>query len=215
MRSHKGNAMGIEDRAATIVDAAFKVLMAEGLPHVSYNTVAKAAGSTRQLIRYYFPEPDDLMLALCDHVAAVYREALIQGMAGHDGTDRVGLFLDFYFDLLEAPRKPRDDQVYDALMSLAARSDRIKTNLRQQYNLLGQVVSHELRQQYPDIPLATCEQISYVFVTLMYGHWKMVASLGLDEAHKQITRQAIDRLIESYLADPNPADCQNTWQPTE
>ena len=194
------------------MDGAFDVLMAEGLEHLSYNKVAEAAGTTRQLVRYYFPDPDDLMIALCDQIARAYREALIDGMGDRQGEDRIALFLDFYFDLLDAPRKPRDDQVYDALFSLAARSDRVKTNLRQQYTLLGHVISHELRQQFSQIPLPACEQLSFVFVSLMYGHWKMVASLGLSEDHKHITRQAIDRLIESYCATPDAADCSNTWK---
>ncbi|MEL7459395.1 MAG: TetR/AcrR family transcriptional regulator [Pseudomonadota bacterium] len=204
--------MADDNREASIVDGAFEVLMAEGLEHLSYNKVAKAAGTTRQLVRYYFPDPDDLMIALCDQIARVYREALIGGMAERQGPDRIALFLDFYFDLLDAPRKPRDDQVYDALLSLATRSDRVKTNLRQQYTLLGHVISHELRQEYPEIPLPACEQLSFVFVSLMYGHWKMVASLGLSEDHKRITRQAMDRLIESYRAKPVAAECSNTWK---
>ena len=204
--------MSGDNREASIIDGAFRVLMAEGLDHLAYKRVADAAGTTRQLVRYYFPDPDDLMIALCDRVAAVYREALIEGMVGRVEEDRVALFLDFYFDLLEAHRKPRDDQAYDALMSLATRSERIKTNLRQQYTLLGQVVSHELRQQYQEIPLPACEQLSFVFVSLMYGHWKMVASLGLNEEHKHITRQALDRLIDSYRLNPEVAECTNTWK---
>ena len=207
--------MKSSDRAAAIVDGAFEILMREGLPHVSYKSVAEASGVKRQLVRYYFPDPDSLMLVLCDKIAAVYREALINGMAGRADEDRIDLFLDYYFDVLDGPRKPRDDQVYDALMSLAAGSDRIKTNLRNQYTLLGQVFSHELRQQYPSIPLDVCEQISFTFVSLMYGHWKMVASLGLSEDHKHIARDAIKRLIESHLHNPKLAACEKTWKSTE
>lgn len=207
--------MKSSDRAASIVDGAFDILMREGLPHVSYKSVAEASGVKRQLVRYYFPDPDSLMLVLCDKIAAVYREALINGMAGRADEDRIDLFLDYYFDVLDGPRKPRDDQVYDALMSLAAGSDRIKTNLRNQYTLLGQVFSHELRQQYPSIPLDVCEQISFTFVSLMYGHWKMVASLGLSEDHKHIARDAIKRLIESHLHNPKLAACEKTWKSTE
>ncbi|MEL7344740.1 MAG: TetR/AcrR family transcriptional regulator [Pseudomonadota bacterium] len=206
--------MAKEDRAAKIVDGAFGILMAEGLPHLSYKAVAEASGMTRQLVRYYFPQNDDLMIALCDKLAAIYRETLIAGMTGRAEGERVNMFLDFYFDMLHGRRKPKDDQAYDALMSLAAGSDKVKRNLRQQYTLLGQVFSHELRQQHPSISLEACEQASYVFVSLMYGHWKMVASLGLSEEHKHITRQAMNRLIESYLADPQPADCSRTWKPS-
>lgn len=204
--------MSNEDRAGDILAAAFRVLMREGLPHVSYKAIAEDAGVARQLVRYYFPTPDDLMVALCDRLAATYREALIAAMGAHDSADRVGLFLDFYFDLLDDAPKPRDDQAYDALMSLAARAPQVKANLRQQYTLPGHVVSHEVRQQFPEIPLPQCEEISFAFVSLMYGHWKMVASLGLSEDHKHITRAAIFRLIESYRRDPAPAGCATIWK---
>lgn len=202
-----------DDRKASIVAAAFDVLFNEGLPDLSYKKIAEAAGLTRQLVRYHFPDPDDLMVALCDHIATVYREDLIAAMSARDPGNRIELFLDYYFDLLETPKKPRDDQVYDAMMALSAGSERIKSNLRSQYTLLGQVVSHELRQQYPEIPLPACEQLSFAFVSLMYGHWKMVASLGLHEDHKHVSRAVFQRLIESYVNDPTEAACENTWKP--
>ena len=73
--------MTIEGRAHEIIEGAFQLLMEEGLPHVSYKRVAEVAGVKRQLVRYYFPNPDDLMIALCDMLADLYREALISGMA--------------------------------------------------------------------------------------------------------------------------------------
>lgn len=141
------------------------------------------------------------MLRLCDHLAEVYREVLIGSLSKRADTERVDVFLDFYFDLIEGTPKPRDDQIYDALMSLSAKSDRVRTALRDQYTLLGQVLTHELRQQYPEIPLPACEEIAYLVVVVMYGHWKMVASLGFSESHGRVSRRAIDRIIASYRID--------------
>lgn len=201
-----------KQKSDLIRDGAFAVLLEEGLPHLSYDRVAQAAGVTRQLVRYYFPEPDDLMLALCDRLADTYREALIEGLAQRENAQRLDLFFDFYFDLLEGARKPRDDQVYDALFSLSARAPRIRDNLRGQYTLLGQVLSHELRAQYPEISLPACGEISYLFVILMYGHWKMVATLGLSEEHRHVTRRAVDRLIDSYRADADHTPLAQLWK---
>lgn len=200
------------NKSAQILKGAFNVLLREGLPHLSYGSVAEAAGVTRQLVRYYFPDPEDLMLALCDQLADTYREALVDSVAQSEGSARLDLFFDFYFDLLEGPRKPRDDQVYDALFSLAAASPRVRDNLRGQYTLLGQVLAHELRLQYPDIPLPACFEISYLFVTIMYGHWKMVATLGLNESHKHVARRAIDRLIASYRSAPVVQTDSTAWK---
>ncbi|MCO6382453.1 MAG: TetR/AcrR family transcriptional regulator [Vannielia sp.] len=196
---------GQPTRKSEIVAAAFEALMAEGLPMLSYDTIARRGALSRQLIRYHYPEPEDLMIDLCDHLAGLYREALISEVMKREGAARLRCFFDFYFDLIEGNLKPRDDQVYDAMMSLSAGSPRIRTNLRSQYSLLGQVLSHELELEYPALGSQGAQELSWLFVSLMYGHWKMVASLGFSGEHRRVTRAAIDRLIESYLARPTEA----------
>ena len=186
-------------RKDEIVSAAFEALMDTGLPMLSYDVIARRGALSRQLIRYHYPDPEDLMIDLCDHLAGLYREALISEVMKLEGAARLRCFFDFYFDMIEGNLKPRDDQVYDALMSLSAGSPRIRTNLRSQYSLLGQVLSHELELEYPGIGTQGAQELAYLFICMMYGHWKMVASLGFSGGHGQVTRRAIDRLIESYL----------------
>ncbi len=186
-------------------------MRSEGLPHLSYDRVASATGVTRQLVRYHFPNPDDIMIALCDALAASYREHLISGVMGQADKDRLRIFFDFYFDLLDGKAKPRDDQVYDALFSLAAGSPGSGATCALQYTMLGHALTHEIRTSFPEIPLRSCGEISYLFVAIMYGHWKMVATLGLSEDHRRISRQAIDRIIASYRAVPDPQDDATAW----
>lgn len=201
-----------DQRKLDIVSGAFSVLLKNGLPMLSYDLIAQESGVSRQLVRYYFADPEDLMIALCDHLAALYREALIQGVLARQQDNRLEFFFDFYFDLVEGTAKPRDDQVYDAVMSLAAGNPTVRDNLRGQYSLLGQVVSHEIHLRYPQIGREGADELSYLFVCLMYGHWKMVASLGLSEDHKHITRQALDRLIQTYTGSKFPrVKSVKTW----
>jgi hypothetical protein len=101
--------------------------------------------------------------------------------------------------------KPRDDQAYDAAMAYAARSERIRTNLRGQYTLLGQVLQLEVKMQFPELSMQDCAEIGYLFVCIMYGHWKLVASLGVSDDHRLISRRAIDRLIASYANNGAPS----------
>ncbi|MFN3261933.1 MAG: TetR/AcrR family transcriptional regulator [Pikeienuella sp.] len=186
------------DTKSMIVSAAIDVIQRSGLPPVSYDAIAGAAGLTRQSVRYHFPDADTLMLAVCDRLAEAYRQALIDNAARLDGPRRLEMFLDFYFDLLEGSPKPADDAVYDAMMSLATGSEPVRANLRSQYTLLGQVISHEFRLAHPALSLRSADELSFLFVSLMYGHWKMVASLGISDKHNRLTRSAIDRLIRSY-----------------
>ena len=62
----------------------------------------------------------------------------------------------------------------------------------------GQVLCHEFRVAHPSLSLRACEELSYGFVCIMYGHWKMVASLGVSPAHNRVARCAMDRLILGY-----------------
>ncbi len=189
------------ERRRQIQQGAFDALRKFGLPHLSYDIIANEAGATRQLVRYHYPDPEELMHDLCDLMAEYYRDALISTAGQLSGPARVDAFLDFYFDLLDGKAKPRDDQVYDAMFSLAAGSDGLRNTLAGQYTLVGQVLSHEFSVQYPDLDQQSAEELSFLFVALMYGHWKMVSSLGFSDNHNRLTRSAMDRLIRSYCAE--------------
>lgn len=188
-------------RKPAILQAAFDAISESGLPMPSYDAIARAGGISRQLIRHYFPDPEELILAVCDRLAAAYRDRLMQGIIAADSRERLATFLDFYFGFLEGRGldKPADDKVYDAVLALAAGSDRIRANLHEQYSLLRHTVAHEIQISHPSLPQRACREIAYLFVSLMYGHWKMVASLGFSSEHNRIAREAMDRIIVSYL----------------
>jgi len=199
-----------EYRKPEIVQAAIRAIMAQGLPTPSYDDIALEADMSRQLIRHYFPDPETLMVAVCDALAASYREALAKGILAGNSTARLATFFDFYFNFL-APhglKKPVDDAAYDAMFALAAGSEKVRRNLREQYDLLHHVIAHEVQISHANMPQRACGEIGYLFVSLMYGHWKMVATLGLSPDYNRVSRQALDRLIASYLAhyeDPDLA----------
>ncbi len=178
----------------------------------SLGQLSAGTSATRQLIRYYFDEPTDMLLAVCDCLAEAYRMALVNGVNGLEGKARLDFILDFYFDLVDEVPKPRDDQAYDAMMAYAAGSAKVRAALRDQYTLLGQVLALEIKIVHPQLTLDHCAEISYLFTCLMYGHWKMVASLGLTEDHKHITRRAVDRIITLYAQEGSrPKDWPRPW----
>lgn len=193
------------DRKDAILRGAVSALSRNGLPALSYDTIAREAGMSRQLVRYHFRDPEALMLSICDHLGAVYHEAILRSVMQIEGRDRLKTFLDFFFDLLDHEPKPRDDRVYDALMSMSAGSHRIRRTLRQHYTTLGDLISRELQAAHPALEPQNARELSYLVVSLMYGHWKMVASLGLEAAHGAISRAGVERLIQSYLDNTRPA----------
>ena len=128
-----------------VVEGATQVLMRQGPPLPKYEDIAEEIDASRQLIRYYFDGPDDLMLEVCNYLAEAYRMALVSGVENLGGSNRLEFICDFYFDLVDAQPKPRDDQAYDAMMAYAAKSEDIRANLREQYTLLGRVLQLEIK----------------------------------------------------------------------
>lgn len=177
------------------------LLASKGLQALSYEAIAHQAGVSRQLVRYYYSDQDTLISDLCDHLGNAYRDTLTAGVIDVGKVERLKFFLDFFFDLADERRMPDQLEVYDALVAYAVGSSQLKGRLRAQYQTLGQVIIHELAIARPELEGPACEELSYLFVSMMHTHWSFVASLGYSREHGRLTRSAIDRLIESYAND--------------
>lgn len=198
-------------RKPEIVQATMKAINKNGLSMLSYDVIAQEADMSRQLIRHYFPDPETLMVAVCDALAANYRDLLMKGILDANSPHRLSMFLDFYFNFLtdKGLVKPADDVIYDAMFSLATGSEAIRANLHEQYTVLQYTIAHEVQVSNPQMSQKACKEIGFLFVSLMYGHWKMVATLGFSVDYNRVTRTALDRIIASYIdhyEDPDLAE---------
>lgn len=187
------------DKRTAILQAATRVLTERGLSVLSFETVAEQAGLSRQLVRYYYADLEALMVDLCDHLGAGYREILIHGVVNLGQVERLDFFLDFFFDLADSHRMPNNLEAYDALLAYAVGSAPFRDRLCLQYKTLGDVMTHELQIAHPQLTGAACEELSFLFVSMMHAHWSFVATLRHSRDHNRLARKAMDRLIQSYL----------------
>ena len=194
-----GNGDQSHDRKTHILKATTKILNEKGLQGLSFESVANEAGLSRQLIRYYFSDLDMLVSELCDYLGNVYREMIVAGIVEVGQVERLRFFLDFLFDLAEGHRMPANLETYDAMVAYAVGSTQVNERLCAQYMTLGQVISQELAIAHEELDSPSCEELSFLFVSMMHAHWSFVASLGFSREHSRVTRNAIDRLIQSYI----------------
>ncbi|MEL6206868.1 MAG: TetR/AcrR family transcriptional regulator [Pseudomonadota bacterium] len=194
-----------QDKKSQILRGATTLIKGQGLQALSFEAVAKEAGLSRQLVRYYFADLDTLIVELCEFLGNGYREILIAGIVDIAQVERLKFFLDFFFDLAEEHPMPDNLEAYDSLLAYAVGSDELKKRLCDQYKTLGQVIAHELAIAHPALDGHACEELSFIFVSMMHAHWSFVASLGYSRAHSRLARRAMDRLIESYLSDSSPS----------
>lgn len=200
------------DKRTRILIAVAELIRDHGIQAISFERIAKQAGLSRQLLRYYFTEQDQIIVDLCDFLANRYRERLVAGIVDLGQKQRLNFFLDFFFDLAEGHPMPDDLEVYDSFVAYAVGSRTMKERLCGQYLTLGQVVGHELAIAHPELSGRLCEELSFLFVSMMHAHWSFVATLGYSREHSRLTRRAIDRLIHSYIADRTPvSDLSAPW----
>lgn len=200
------------DRKTHILEAATRILVEKGLQALSFESVANEAGLSRQLVRYYFSDLDTLVSELCDYLGNIYREMLVAGIVEVGKVDRLRFFMDFLFDLAEEHRMPANLEAYDAMVAYAVGSDQVKERLCAQYQTLGQVIAQELAIAHTQLDGPSCDELSFLFVSMMHAHWSFVASLGYSRQHSQVFRKAIDRLIESYIDEaPQSPRLKSPW----
>lgn len=193
--------MSSDDRRSEIVSAMFETIKKSGVNLPSFEQISRSGGTTRQLIRHYYSDVEEVALELCNKLTAEYRDRLMKAILDSDQKNRLPVFLDFYFDFLAEKEisKPRDDEVYDALFAYASGSKKVRKNLHDQYALLQMTLAHEIQLAYPTLPQERCNELGFMIVTTMYGHWKMVASLGFSEEYNKVSRGSLDHLISSYV----------------
>jgi AcrR family transcriptional regulator len=199
-----------QDKKTHILLAAADLIRDHGIQAISFERIARQAGLSRQLLRYYFSDQDQIIVALCDFLGGRYREFLVAGIVNIGEVQRLSFFLDFFFNLADGHPMPDDLEVYDSLVAYAVGSDPMKERLCGQYLTLGQVIIHELAIAYPALSGKQCEELSFLFVSMMHAHWSFVATLGYSRDHSRLTRRAIDRLIDSYVKDPSPVPVLET-----
>lgn len=190
-----------EDKKTRILSAATRLLRTRGLQSFTFDAVAYEAGLSRQLVRYYYPRLDALIADLCDHLAAAYQQALVAGIVNSAQVERLDFFLDFFFGMSEASPMPDNIEVYDAFFAYAVGSEHLQERLRTAYQTLGQVVIQELAVAHPELDARSCEELSFLFVSMMHAHWSFVATLGYSTDHNRVARKAFDRLIAAYVRD--------------
>ena len=100
------------DKKTQILRATTELIRDKGLQALSFEGVARQAGLSRQLVRYYFPDIEALIVELCDYLGGIYSETLVSGVVKVGQVERLAFFLDFFFELAEGHPMPDNLEAY-------------------------------------------------------------------------------------------------------
>ena len=129
-------------RRAELVDAAWRVIAAEGLEAATVRRIAQAAGCTTGLVTHYFDAKDDMLVAA---LREVHRRAGQRMMRHLGGADIAAVLLEVILDALPMDEdRQLEWKVWLAFWGRAAVDERLRQEQQRRYaewrGLLGKLI---------------------------------------------------------------------------
>ena len=129
-------------RRAELVDAAWRVIAAEGLEAATMRRIAEAAGCTTGRVTHYFDSKDDMLVAA---LREVHRRAGQRMIRHVGGADIAAVLLEVILDALPMdPDRQLEWKVWLAFWGRAAADERLRQEQHRRYaewrGLLGKLI---------------------------------------------------------------------------
>lgn len=192
-----------EERRAGILAAVAETLQEEGLPFPSYDRVADHAALSRQLVRHYFPDPEELMVTTCRSVSAAYLAGIalhMEGAAPEAGLERL---IDLC--LIGGGEEVPPPVALESLIALTRGSVALRGALQKEIQALEAVFAAELARSHPALAEEGRQELAHLLVSHLLGHWTMTRTLALRPAEIGAARAAMRGIVAAYVDGPRPA----------
>ncbi|MBD2258531.1 TetR/AcrR family transcriptional regulator [Pseudanabaena sp. FACHB-2040] len=135
--------MSHADRRLEVSEAAWRVIVREGLDRTTMRAIAQELGSTTGVVTHYFRDKDDLMLFALDRVIERTINHMQTCTQGYEGLDRLRQLV---FSPL--PLEPGDEDgwsVWIAFLGYAVGREHLMAEHRRRYAQLHEILEKELK----------------------------------------------------------------------
>ncbi|MGC1307013.1 MAG: TetR/AcrR family transcriptional regulator [Phormidesmis sp.] len=130
------------DRRLEVTEAAWRVIIREGLDRASMRAIAQELGSTTGVVTHYFRGKDELMLFALEQVFENLFEDMRASTEERQGLERLAEMI--YATLPASPRGLRGWQVWVAFLGHAVGRKHLVEEHQKRYDSLRQMLCQEL-----------------------------------------------------------------------
>ena len=135
-------AMNYKGRRLEVTEAAWRVIVREGLDRTSMRAIAQELGSTTGVVTHYFRDKDELTLFALEQVFQNLFQDLAASVKGKNGLERLEQMIFFFFSV--EPRGIRGWQIWIAFLGYAIGREKLIEEHRKRYDSLQQMIHQEL-----------------------------------------------------------------------
>jgi AcrR family transcriptional regulator len=135
--------MSYDDRRMEVAQAAWRVIIREGLDRTSMRAIAQELGSSTGVVTHYFRDKEELILFALEQVFKhVVTDMRASSANGRQGIDRLEQML---FVALPLETTDRDDwQVWVAFLGYSIGREHLVREHQKRYDILRQIICQEL-----------------------------------------------------------------------
>jgi AcrR family transcriptional regulator len=136
--------MSYDDRRIEVVQAAWRVIVREGLDRTSMRAIAQELGSSTGVVTHYFRDKEELTLFALEQVFENVLEDMKTCAEGRQGIDRLEQMI---FVALPLEVIDRDDwKVWTAFLGYSIGREHLVQEHRKRYDFLRQIIGQALAE---------------------------------------------------------------------
>ncbi len=136
--------MSYADRRIEVANAAWRVIVREGLDRASMRAIAQELGSSTGVVTHYFRDKEDLILFALERVFENVLEDMKVCTKGRQGIDRIEQMI---LTALPLNISDKDDwKVWVAFLGYSIGREHLVQEHRKRYDFLRQIISQELAE---------------------------------------------------------------------
>lgn len=186
-----------EQRHEDILDAFERCLIKYGLEESTLERVAQEAGKSRNIIRHYIGNREDLIAAFVERILFRIKQASAEILANTPKQKLIPNVLDFLFEERSTNAPPDlGERMLGGMWHIREQSPKIQQALLNFYQEFENILTGGLRQLYPAVSVKKCQEVAYSIICLAETNW-VLGSVGVDVSHTRMARRSAECLLQA------------------
>lgn len=186
-----------EQRHEDILDAFERCLIKYGLEESTLERVAQETGKSRNIIRHYIGNREDLIAAFVERILLRIKQVAADTLADTPKQELVPNVLNFLFQERTANDPPDlGERMLGGMWRIREQSPLTQQALLNFYKEFEKILTDGLSRLYPNVSTGKCQEVAYSIICLAETNW-VLGSVGVDNSHTNMVRRSAEYLLQS------------------
>ncbi|MBK6792809.1 MAG: TetR/AcrR family transcriptional regulator [Anaerolineales bacterium] len=187
----------VDQRQIEILDAFERCLLQYGLEECTLERVAQEAGKSRNIIRHYIGNRDDLIAAFVERILLRIKQVAADILENTPKQRLIPNVLNFLFEERKVDSPPDlGERMLGGMWRIREQSPLTQQALLNFYKEFEKILTEGLSHLYPNVPVKKCQEIAYSIICLAETNW-VLGSVGVDISHTRMVRRSAEYLLQT------------------